>query len=139
MVKTQSFDTLVTWSDAISVDNKVIDDDHKKLIDAVNALYAAIHSGGEKLIVVDAFDEMMAYTSYHFGHEEKLMAKAKYPDIDDHARQHRGFIEQLGTLYGDFKNGKDVAGRALLNFLKFWLTTHIMVIDKRLAHYLSSH
>jgi len=44
-----------------------IDDDHKKLIETVNALYAAIHSGDKKSVVVDAFEEMKAYTDYHFG------------------------------------------------------------------------
>ncbi|MBT4769426.1 MAG: bacteriohemerythrin [Rhodospirillaceae bacterium] len=137
--QTENFDALITWSDAISVGNEPLDEDHKKLVDTVNALYGAINSNEGKPAVIKAFEEMKAYTDYHFTREEKMMAESKYPEMEDHKEEHRDFIARLGVLYTDFNNGKDTSGRALLNFLGGWLTTHITFIDKKLSQHLTSN
>ncbi|MBT5658969.1 MAG: hemerythrin family protein, partial [Rhodospirillaceae bacterium] len=98
-----------------------------------------INSNEGKPAVIKAFAEMKAYTDYHFTREEKMMAESKYPEMEDHKEEHRDFIARLGVLYTDFNNGKDTSGRALLNFLGGWLTTHITFIDKKLSQHLTSN
>lgn len=66
---------MMTWTDALSVNIKEIDDQHKKLVNMVNQLHAAMLKGEGKTVVGPILAELTANTVYHFSIEEGYMNK----------------------------------------------------------------
>ena len=128
------------WSPELSVGFEEIDDDHKKLIEMLNALSdAATEAKGNRAdaVVGQVLNELLSYTMWHFRHEERLMQTHGYPDFFEHKTQHGDLGEQATGLQKRFQDGNlDVAGE-VLPFLKSWLADHILGTDKKLAAFLN--
>ena len=120
----------VEWSDSLSVGNDTIDGQHKKLIELVNKLHQAMASGHGKEIITGVFDEMIAYTEYHFKTEEKAFDKYGYDRIDEHKEQHREFVEKVGDLKKKYAGGELLITIETLKFLVDWISNHIKKADQ---------
>lgn len=122
---------LVQWTDAMSVGNSSIDDQHRILIDTINQL-ASAESLNNHYVVSMIIDELLSYAAYHFDFEENLMASANYPDFEGHQKKHKRFVEWVEDFRDDFIiYGKPALGQPVLDFLKGWLSHHIMTEDQR--------
>jgi len=129
---------LIEWTPAISVGNQTIDDEHRKLIAVINALYLAVKKGEEFAAIETAYGEMMEYTDYHFAHEQELMISSEYPDYEQHKRQHEAFVERLGKLFDEYRSGGQQTGIDLMSLLGSWWTSHINTSDKKLGAFLGA-
>jgi len=122
----------ITWTNHLSVGVHPIDTDHKLLISLINQLHDAIDDGLGDETVGSVLNALCDYTDYHFGREEALMAACGYPDLDAHKRIHAQLAGKVKGLRDDFlKGGKEILGEDVLEFMKTWLTDHILGIDKR--------
>jgi hemerythrin-like metal-binding protein len=65
----------ITWSDRYSVGIAKIDSEHRKLVDLVNDLYAAIVAGNPATTTNKVLDGVAAYTLSRFAAEEALMKR----------------------------------------------------------------
>lgn len=121
---------LIHWSLSYSVDVAAMDEEHQRLIDIINSLYGAMREGRGKDSLSGILDELVAYTRTHFGHEERLMQQAGYPDYPDQKAAHETLVAKLMEIREKF-----VAGTALsqevMTFLKGWLIGHIQGMDKK--------
>jgi hemerythrin len=120
---------LMTWNDDLSVKVKEIDDQHKKLIGLVNNLHDAMKSGQGKLVLEPTLQELASYTVYHFQTEEKYMQKFNYPGYLAHKMKHDAFVKKVSDFQKDYHAGRLGLSLDLMNFLKEWVTTHIMDTD----------
>jgi len=119
---------LIEWSKALSVDIKVIDDQHKKLLGYMNSLYEALNQKKEKDILMGLFDDLDDYTRTHFVLEEKYFEKFNYIDTKSHVLQHKEFIKKLEQMKKQIP--KDLMdSEDLLTFLLEWLMNHIKISD----------
>jgi hemerythrin len=82
-------------------------------------------------------DELILYTETHFRDEEGLLADRRYSDIATHKHQHAGFVKQVQDLRGQFAAGRITMSIQTLQFLKSWLTTHILSADQAYARELA--
>jgi hemerythrin-like metal-binding protein len=128
---------LLTWGPALAVGVKEIDDQHKKLIDLVNQLNDAMHAGKGRDALAAVLSELVKYTVYHFGTEERLMAQHKYELSVEHKAQHKKLIEDVGAFKAKFDGGNATISAEIMNFLRDWLGKHIMQTDKKLAQALN--
>ncbi|MGQ9919130.1 MAG: bacteriohemerythrin, partial [Bryobacteraceae bacterium] len=78
-------------------------------------------------------NDLMNYTRYHFGYEEKLMERAGYADLSSHKRVHRAMVEQVEKLRKEAESSRTGFSIKLMGFLKNWLTDHIMGTDQKYA------
>ena len=129
---------LINWSDEYSVKVKEIDQQHKKLIALINELHESMRAGNSKNVIKKILDELVEYTVYHFGFEEKLFAKYGYPETKVHMRYHTDLIEQLKEFLKKYESGSTIISIELMNFLKDWLVNHIMKSDKNYSAFLNS-
>lgn len=67
------------WSKDLETGNAMIDSQHKELIEAINALLAACATGKGRAEVAKTTKFLYDYTSKHFGDEEALQLRYKYP------------------------------------------------------------
>ena len=88
----------MTWTDALSVGSAEIDNQHKKLIELVNRLHDAMRTGQGHETLTGIFEEVLAYTDYHFKTEERIFNPLDYPQKLSHLHQHQDLLDQ--TLRG---------------------------------------
>jgi hemerythrin len=120
---------LITWSDTMSVGVARIDKEHQKLIELINLLHAEMSHGKSNQVMGKVLEELIAYTKTHFATEETLFRTHGYPDATAHKNEHDGLTKKVLDVQAEFKAGKTFIGVATLNFLRDWLTQHILKQD----------
>lgn len=129
---------LLEWSEDLSVGFDEIDNDHKKLIDLLNDVDAAVVAGHAPHVVGGFLEELISYTIWHFRHEEELMEAHGDPDILMHKAQHVELTEAAEDMHQRFLDGDADVAETLLPFLKDWLTSHILETDMKTGAFLAS-
>lgn len=130
--------SLLNWSAAFCVGVNEIDDQHKKLVDMANRLNDAMQKGQGKEALGKILNELVDYTVYHFGTEERLMGQHQYPNQAAHKEEHKKLIHDVGAFKAKFDKGDAAITSEIMNFLRDWLTKHILQSDKLFAKDLNS-
>lgn len=126
----------IVWSDALSVDNEEIDNQHIKLIEIINKMHEAnIHKKGHDTIL-EILDSLKDYTQYHFSFEEQLLKEKNYPKVQHHHDVHENLKKQLDDYIDRIKHKKWGTSWKINTFLEDWLIVHIMKEDKQCIDYL---
>jgi len=127
----------VTWSNTYSMGVKIIDDQHKGLLDIVNDLFN--HASGneveEQAYFKEVIQQAVQYVKDHFQTEEKLMVATKFPGYTPHKKAHDEFTLTVIKSVKDFEAGKRLVLEKFAYFLKDWILTHIAVMDRQYADY----
>lgn len=126
---------LISWSDDLSVGIEEIDEQHKIMVRLVNELYAGIIQKTDEEVVRKTLEELVQYTIVHFAVEESLMRIFDYPQYEEHKKHHQDLTTQVRDLYTKIQTGEAQISMELLNFLRAWLTNHIMIEDKHYSPY----
>jgi len=122
-----------SWSNDLSVGNTFIDNDHRKLVDMVNALYDALADGRAKDVMGKVLNNLIIYTKEHFGREEVEMQRINYPKFLAHKLEHEKLIKEVEQLKQNFSNGANINAVQVGKMLSDWLKNHIMQVDAQLA------
>lgn len=130
---------IVEWSDDLSVNVRTIDEHHMKLLDLINELYGAMKQRKPTSVIAGITNDLLEYTKYHFGYEEKIFDKHGYPETKDHKKLHGIFIQKIADFKRDLEGGKLTASTELIRFLKDWLIKHIMVVDAKYTDFMHEH
>lgn len=129
---------LIQWNPSFSVNITQIDNQHMKLVDLVNNLHDRMKEGKGKAALSGILNELTDYTVYHFKTEEDLFRKHNYPQAEAHVLEHNTLVQQVVQLKSDFENGKTVLTLDVMNFLRDWLSGHIMGRDKTYTPFFNS-
>jgi hemerythrin len=129
---------LVEWDDRYSIGIPLIDEQHKELLRQTNDLYAACLKSEEeaRAFFKMVIHSMVEYVGVHFSTEEKMLEKIKYPDFEEHKRQHDEFVKEVLAHVQAFEEGKKLVPNNFVRFLKDWLLAHIAVSDKKYSTYI---
>ena len=117
----------------LEVGVKEIDTQHRKLVDLANELADAVRAGKGKETLGKTLAELVRYTQTHFATEEKLMDQHKYPATTEHKQLHKDLVKTVSDFKAKFDKGDAALSEEIMNFLRDWLTKHIMNTDKALA------
>jgi hemerythrin len=120
---------LITWSDSMSVGVSRIDKEHQGLIGLINLLHSEMLAGKSKEALVVVLDKLVAYTKVHFAAEETLFRTLNYPAMATHIKEHTALTQKAVQLQSDLKAGKTMISAPVLDFLRDWLTNHILKQD----------
>ena len=85
-----------------------------------------------------SLNELAAYTDYHFKAEETILEKTHCPAVAAHKLEHKEFVDWLTKTKARFTEGKQKREflNEVINYLKGWLTSHIVNRDKKNSYYL---
>ena len=127
----------VSWSNSYSMGIKVIDDQHKGLLEIVNDLYnhSSDNPDEEGEYFKSVIGQAVEYVKTHFAEEEKFMKAIKFPDYDNHKKEHNAFVLNVVKSIKDFENGKRMVLVSFASFLKEWILAHIAIEDIKYAVY----
>ncbi len=120
----------IEWTDDLSVGVPAMDAHHKKLVDLINQLHAALREGRSRDAVGVALEELARYVEYHFAAEEKLMREHRCSGLPEQEKAHADLITKVAELRRDFSSGQQGLGVEVLGILKDWLVNHIQRKDK---------
>ena len=127
------------WSDSLSVNSRLLDTDHKRLIDLINGLHVASLNLANPSGSAAAMDVLVDFTKTHFVHEETLMRKTAYPQFIPHKIEHDRLMKQLEDFRKRFDAGQITLSLDNIVFLRTWLCDHIVKIDAHLGAWLAKH
>ncbi len=126
----------IQWSTDFEIGHKVVDLQHKKLVEMVNALGASVGQDTANASMATVLKELVDYTKYHFQTEEQLMREIGYPELEQHIEKHKRLVSEVVQILSDLKEDRPVTITNLLNFLSHWLVDHILAEDTRIGKYL---
>ncbi|MFZ6046527.1 bacteriohemerythrin [Pseudomonas sp. CR3202] len=111
------------WESDLDTGIDVIDGQHKRIVEMINALHAA-QVEQDKAAVARVIEEVVDYTLSHFAFEEALLEDAGYRFSRAHKKVHELFIRRVNVLRTRHEAAEDVADE-LKGLLGRWLFNHI--------------
>ena len=124
---------LVKWSPTFSVGVKLVDDQHKGLLDLLNDIFNHV-SGNvaeERAYFTSVIQKAVNYVKVHFSTEEKIMIRTNFPGYSEHKKAHDTFVLAVVENIKNFEAGRRFALMDFGKFLKEWVLTHIAIMDKQ--------
>ncbi|ROV59802.1 GGDEF domain-containing protein [Vibrio ponticus] len=123
------------WNTNFETGIESIDEQHKILFRLVNKLAnTLVHEN--RIEVAEVFDELAAYTVYHFEEEERVWAEYFQQDdwTNQHVKTHQSFLPDINQI----KQNAETASwqetiESILQFLIRWLALHILDDDKKMS------
>ena len=128
---------LITWSSTFICGVKIIDDQHRELVDMINDMFKHV-TGSEKEehdYLAKIIHKAVKYIRVHFVSEERIMLATKFSGYEEHKKTHDGFIITIIDLINDFMSGKKISLFSFTKFLKDWVFSHIAIMDKDYFEY----
>jgi hemerythrin len=136
-----------TWSNKYKIGVTEVDDQHKRIFEAINELGDFLNNPDKTENVkwsIQAFIvEILNYVKKHFHDEELAMELAKAPWLEDHKRVHQGLAEDIISFRDrivELNNDDEQLHimEQLHKFMSEWLVHHIMIEDAKFGVYYKS-
>jgi len=125
---------LIAWTSHMSVDVKLLDNDHKKLLILLSKLHHAVIHSHARQTLDTVVESLIKHIRIHFAHEEQLFAETAYPGAATHEREHNHLIEHARVLQQRFRNCADVEScLQVVDLLKDGLFNHMESSDLQYA------
>ena len=128
---------IVSWSPAFSVGIKVIDDQHRELINLVNDLFSHITGDldAEQAYFSKIIGPAVKQLKLHFNTEEIIMTHTNFPGYLEHKKTHDAFIFGAVERIKNYKTNKKNSLYLFTSYLKDWVLEHIGIMDKQYSIY----
>jgi len=127
------------WEKKYELGIKSIDDQHKKIVELINKIYSAFTEKKADSALRLVLKEMEEYAQFHFSYEEKILKSLNYTFYDNHIAEHHKFAEKVAEFKNKLENGNFPMTFTILNFLKDWLTNHILVVDAKYTTFMTQN
>ncbi len=131
---------IVPWREQMSLNYPPLDEEHQDFLNVVNQAPIVAQSGDfSKMDWV--FEKCYDYVRNHFSHEEDIMERIHFPDIEAHMNAHRTFIQNISEFRQRYENTKNLQEKQKIaieaaDFLNLWFLGHILSRDRLLKPYL---
>ena len=92
------------WEGRFNTQIPEVDHQHQKLFDFFNQLLDAAPTqfcSSQKILRV--LREMVRHTNYHFTSKQNLMMEFSYPELLDHSKEHKLFMDKTLAFLKDFE------------------------------------
>ena len=122
------------WKPEYSLGIIEIDGQHQGLLKCFGEIERAMASGKGWTDVHYAIVDLTQKAHMHFEFEEALQRLYGYPDAEQHGRTHGGFFIKLQDIERHALTNS--AQSEMVDFLREWLTDHILLADRDYAQYI---
>lgn len=127
------------WTDQFSVGVDTFDTQHKKLAGYLNDLHDAMLDGRGNHALASILNGLIEYTKTHFEDEENAMQQYGYEQLEDHRDEHAELTDQVLRFQRQFLAGEAILSVPIMQFLKEWLSHHILETDKQYEGFMREH
>lgn len=128
-----------TWKEEYAVGVRIIDEQHKVLLELLNDL-DQVRKNPEAAATKRSgiLQRLENYTKVHFTTEEEIMRIYGVKDFETHKAMHAKFAEKVQAFNEFYNDDKMFLFENVYTYLEGWLLKHIQVEDKKLGPYLNS-
>ncbi len=119
---------MMEWNENYNIGIDVIDNQHRQILDYINAL-ESIRGSGERDKIREVLNDLIDYTQSHFSFEENLLEQVHYQYLPSHKGIHQLFVKRLNDYRQKFELGESVEND-LHRLLSKWLINHIQHDDQ---------
>lgn len=128
---------VIKWDKILSVNNAVLDEQHKLLIDKINSLFGEEDSIRDSDNVTELINFMEEYAKIHFSYEESYFMSKNYPESSKHCNMHSEFIRTVDKLKNELntKGASEKLAKELSKFAGNWLIAHIKNDDHKYCEF----
>ena len=126
---------MIKWTPALSTGIDVLDEHHKVIFQWVAELESAA-SEQRTLFGAYAITRLKHDAEAHFAAEEAFMREVDYPQLSHHISEHAVFRVKLEQLLVKCIT-QDISTESV-QFLRAWLTNHIVKTDMAYVPYLAN-
>jgi len=131
--------TMLTWHDDLELGVPFMDQDHRRILELVHALFEVLINRSDETVVNSSVVELVNYTCAHFEREERRMIEAGYPEYAQHKAEHTKLTEEISKIIALVQQeNSPTISEPLLNFMAEWVILHTKGADRRFARYLKS-
>ena len=119
--------------------NRMIDEQHKEIIEKINQLVQSCEQGREKVKAIKMLHYLADYADYHFAEEENLQERVHYPGLEEHKQKHEDFRKAVNELFEMLEEEEGPSDRfveAVHKNVTEWLYGHIKGFDVSVATYM---
>lgn len=130
------------FDDSLITGNKMIDAQHRELIEKINNLLKSCEDRSNKVGAIKMLDYLADYTDFHFSEEEKLQEEIGYPGLKEHKEKHqelRQVVEELTEMLQEEEGPTEAFVHQVQVNIKDWLFGHIKTFDRSVAEYAQLH
>jgi hemerythrin len=129
---------LFPWSEIYSVKIGIVDTQHKNLVNILNELHQAMLGAQGKDKLGQVLLNLIKYSQVHFAMEEKLMQSHGYTDFPAHKAEHDQLASTVLEFQRKFLSNEVGLTVEMMDFLKDWLSKHILDSDKKYGPFLNA-
>lgn len=127
------------WKEQYSVGIPSIDEQHQQLFALISNFYDQIRQKQAKQAIHDVLVGLVDYARTHFLTEETYFKRYNYPRYAMHVAKHTEFIDRLMEFQARFQANELLLPIEIADFMKTWLTQHVLGEDQRYAPFLKTH
>jgi hemerythrin len=129
---------LIRWHEEYSVGVQRIDSHHRRLFEIGNSVLDMMERKSTDAEVAETMGLLREYARFHFGEEEGLMIRYKYPDLAAHKARHHHLLQQMVEMQAAVAAGRGYNEAEVLTFLQEWIVGHTLSDDRKAAVFLNS-
>jgi hemerythrin len=120
------------WNEGLDLSHEAMDHEHHLQIALVTAFVDAVEQR-RPWLARRLGDQLLTYSSAHFGGEELLMEAANYDGREGHAGEHAEFISHIRQIQRAYEEGDEAVALEAALDLRQALAMHMNDADRRLA------
>lgn len=130
----------IKWNESYSVGVKIIDLQHQKLFEILNAVEEQIKRNAQDYGALDNLIlDLQTYVEFHFTTEQKYFDEFHYEDEKAHLEQHAFYVKKVRELHESCEKKESDLSVKLLDFIEEWIKQHINVSDKKYTQCFNEH
>lgn len=124
----------IQWTTTMSTGVSELDEEHRRLIEWINRLTAAMKSGNGRQEILEILTFLVRYAEEHFTNEEHCMNRHRCPAAKANRKAHSEFLYMVSEM----RDAVERDGPTWLSMMQLnaalgeWLRSHIMHVDVRL-------
>lgn len=123
------------WHNEYESGHLEIDQQHRQLIEDGSRLVDMSISGAEIEYVLKALEQLIEDAGQHFEYEEKVLAQIGYPYYKEHGEVHKGLMEKILTLKGEYLKGRINPGDFFSMVVDDFIVGHMQQEDVKFFAY----
>ncbi len=123
----------VTWNDCYSVGDRLLDAQHREIIQTIDRLYLPMQGATPGLAAERILDSLIRCTRAHFDHEEARQKEIVFAHAESHKALHDAMLQRMLDLRARLTS---LPACDVLEFLRNWWLSHIQDEDRKYVVYL---
>lgn len=142
-------DEILEWIDDLALGDYTIDNHTKEFLRKSNEFIDAKNSDNGEERIDSYLNYLTEYAQKHFEAQESMMARIKYPSMQEHVNEHRQFVRSVARLLKKRlllkrdnvpadeydERGMDGVLTDTADLIRDWYHGHLLGTDKRLYSY----